>query len=414
MHLAEQGAGKTDRLVDRDCGLSARGKSRFRVLWVHDTATKTGGCEQYIVRTAQLLRKRGVVSSLLYGNSGNGSLEMLSGFDHSFPLVDLAQQIDAIQPDVIYAHRVSGCATVEAIAKSGIPSLRFFHDHKLFCPREHKYTVVTQTTCTRRIGLGCVACLGVINRSSSWPGIRIQSVAALKQEQAAHGRMSGYVVGSDYMANQLAEHGFDRGKIHVLPLFADPPAETAPVARVSGQLLFVGQIVRGKGLDLLIRALPSIAPQVQLTVVGTGAQEDEMHRLAARLGVASRVTFVGKKDQRELAEYYQLASCLVLPSRSPETFAQVGVEAMSHGLPTIATNVGGISQWLVDEVNGLLCEPNQPLALAKAINRFVADPNLASRLGKNCVSDYRLRFQPDRHVDALQTLLVHTATSNRS
>ena len=82
-------------------------------------------------------------------------------------------------------------------------------------------------------------------RSKDWPGLRFQAVGALQAEQLAHLPLHGYVVGSNYMSHHLADHGFDADKIHVLPLFADPPLGSSRVVRDPLELLFVGQIVRG-------------------------------------------------------------------------------------------------------------------------------------------------------------------------
>lgn len=410
MHLTETRVCGEQWASMRPTNERSTGRGRpLRVLWLHDTARRIGGCEQYMVRSANLLRLRGIRSTLLYGESGSGPLEMLSEFDESFPIVDLSAQLASIRPDVIYAHRIAGCATLNALQSSGFPTLRFFHDHKLFCPREHKYTVLTRTTCTRTVGAGCYACLGVITRSERWPGVRLQTVRALQQEQAAHHGLSGYVVASQYMANHLADHGFEPGKIHVLPLFADTPAESEPVPRDRNLLLFVGQIVRGKGLDLLLHALGSTPASVRLAVVGTGAQEDEVKQQCQRLGLASRVSFMGKQSQHQLADFYRRAGCLVVPSRSPETFGQVGVEAMSYGLPAIASAVGGIPQWLRHNENGLLCDPQDASSFARAIIRLVEDSTFADSLSLRARELYVRHFQPQAHMDSLESLLRATA-----
>jgi glycosyltransferase involved in cell wall biosynthesis len=359
-----------------------------------------------MVQTVRLLRERGVESTLVYGESGSGPLDMLGEFERAFPMVDLERQLLRIQPDVVYAHRIAGCGTVKTLVDSGIPSLRFFHDHKLFCLREHKYTAIGQQTCARTIGPNCYACLGFMNRSSSWPGLRIQTVGRLQAEQRAHDGLSGYVVASRYMANHLVDHGFDPSKTHVLPLYtADPPrGESGP--RDRNLLLFVGQIVRGKGLDVLLKSLAATPSSIRLLIVGTGAQEAEATRLARDLRIADRVQFAGKKSQAELSALYRTARCVVVPSRSPETFGQVGIEAMSYGTPVIATKIGGMTEWLTDGESGLFCQPNDVRSLAEAITRLTTDDGLAARLSEGARSSFQQRFTPDLHVNALNALLT--------
>jgi glycosyltransferase involved in cell wall biosynthesis len=386
----------------------------LNVLWLHDTARRIGGCEHYICNTQEKLRMRGIRSTLLYGESGQGSLDMLQNFERAFPIVDLAEQLATIKPDVIYAHRVEGCDTLNTLEKSGIPTIRFFHDHKLFCPREHKYTVIGRQTCTRSIGPNCYSCLGVINRSPQWPGVRLQTVARLRAEQRAHDGLAGYVVASRYMSQHLVDHGFDSSRIHTIPLYvAEPSGELKSVTRADNLLLFVGQIVRGKGLDILLEAMRYIDKSVRLMVVGSGAQLDESITLARRLGLSEQVQFLGQKTQPELAELFQRATGLVVPSRSPETFGQVGIEAMSFGLPVVGTNVGGIGEWLSHERTGLMCQPNNARSLSAAITRLFADRELTQRMGMCALESSRTRFSSQQHIDRLERLFHNLSAQGK-
>ena len=304
-------------------------------------------------------------------------------------------------------------------AKSRLPV--FFHDHKLFCPREHKYTTLTQQTCSRCVGLRCYSCLGMVNKSSRWPGIKFNRVGRLLTEQAVSQKLAAFVVGSDYMATHLADHGFASHKTHVLPLYAMPPESgqsddalanhSEPIPRQGDLLLFVGQLTRGKGIDILLKAMSLTTSPARLEIVGQGPQEEELRRQSCQLGLENRVAFLGKMAPAALSQRYQEAACLVLPSRSPETFGLVGVEAMSYATPVIATDVGGITQWLDDQVNGLLVPSGDVSALAIAIDRCVADPYYTSQLGQNAYESYESDFRPDQHIDSLVHLFHELSPS---
>ncbi len=389
-------------------------RPKLNVLWLHDTARRTGGCEHYICNTQDELRRRGIRSTLLYGESGQGPLEMLGSFERAFPIVDLAEQLAAIKPDLIYAHRIEGCKTLSTLKNSGIPTIRFFHDHKLFCPREHKYTVIGKQTCTQTIGRNCYSCLGVITRSPQWPGVRLQTVARLRSQQRAHDGLAGYVVASRYMSQHLVDHGFDSSKIHTIPLYVEEPlASQDNVVRESNLLLFVGQIVRGKGLDILLEAMRYVDKRVRLMVVGAGPQLDETIALARRLGVSPQIQFLGHQTQTELARLFKLATGLVVPSRSPETFGKVGIEAMSYGLPVVGTNVGGIGEWLSHERTGLMCQPNNSRSLSAAITRLLADTKLRQNMGKRAIEFSQTKFSSAQHLDRL-TSLFHRLTARET
>jgi glycosyltransferase involved in cell wall biosynthesis len=145
----------------------------------------------------------------------------------------------------------------------------------------------------------------------------------------------------------------------------------------------VGRLRYYKGLDTLLHALVSL-PDVGLSVVGEGAMRSEWEELAASLGVASRVRFVGEVNDVALPGIYHQATAFVLPSNArSESFGTVLLEAMASGLPCVTTEVGTGTSWVVqDGATGLVVPPSDPAALAGAIGRLIADPGMASRMGQ--------------------------------
>jgi glycosyltransferase involved in cell wall biosynthesis len=146
-------------------------------------------------------------------------------------------------------------------------------------------------------------------------------------------------------------------------------------------LLFVGILRYYKGLEYLIRALGDV--KATLLVVGSGPMAGEWQSLAARLGVADRVFFVGQHVE-DLPAYYHACDLFVLPSsHRSEAFGLVQVEAMACGKPVVCTELGtGTSYVNVHQDTGLVVPPRDPDALARAINRLLADEELRARLGE--------------------------------
>ena len=376
----------------------------LHVLWVNTQASFRGGAEQYVHRTAGHLAARGVTSSLLYDVSDPGDPSFFRAFSGgAYPIVDAARQVAGLRPDVVYVHRVKDPALLGTLARTDAPVLRFLHDHRLFCLREHKYTAIGQRTCTKTTGLGCYACPGFVERRPD-RSLGLRTLAALEREQEATRRLDGVVVGSRYMAAHVAAHGFDPRRVTVLPLYADGPAHPPSADREAGRLLFVGQLVRGKGLDVLLDALSRVSLPFRLDVAGDGAQAAELQAQAARLGLAGRVSFAGSRRGEDLERLYRRSSVLVVPSRTPETFALVGLEAMRHGLPVIAAAVGGMNEWLEHGRNGLFVPSGDAGALAAAIERLLGDPALAATMGEAGRARLATAFRAEDHVEGLVAL----------
>ncbi len=385
-----------------------------QVVWVNELARLKGGCEHYVYHTVRLLKARGIVSTLLYDAlQEQAAPDMLQWFDQAFPMVELRRQLGDIRADVLYVHRLSNPRATQELLGSGIPSLRFFHDHKLFCLREHKYKTLTHETCTQPIGPRCYPCLGFLNRGTGRLGIRISTVGSLRREQQINMDFDRYVVGSSYMADHLAAHGFDREKTHVLPLYSLSAEGEKEEVRGDDYLLFAGQLIRGKGLDVLLRALALTRQPARLWVAGTGRQEAMFKQLCDALGLQERVAFLGNVPHAELGAYYRRAACVVFPARQPETFGLIGPEAMSRGTPVIASNAGGITEWLRDGETGLAVPPNQPAALANAIDRLLEDRDLRDTMGKKARVRYEQAFRPEHHVTALMELFDLTASRSK-
>jgi len=169
------------------------------------------------------------------------------------------------------------------------------------------------------------------------------------------------------------------------------------------KLLFVGSLIRRKGAADLLRALrqlggsPGGEPgEFELTVIGDGPQEERLRAMASSLGLADRVHFEGFVGDREaLRNHYRRADLLVVPSRH-EGFPRVITEAMSQGLPVVATNVDGIEMVLEHERECLLVEPKEPASLAGAIRRLARSSELRRRLSENGLefAAGRLRVSP--------------------
>jgi glycosyltransferase involved in cell wall biosynthesis len=165
--------------------------------------------------------------------------------------------------------------------------------------------------------------------------------------------------------------------------------------------LSVRRLVYKNGVDTLIEtaemAIKSNS-QIDFLIVGTGPDFDAVRTKISRLGISERCRLAGFVSDAELPAYYNAADLFVLPSKSGEGLPLVGLEAMSCGLPVIATNVGGISE-VIPEGYGKLVPPNYPAALAEAILDFSKKdlPELKKELRTIVLK----RFSWDRNVERL-------------
>jgi len=194
---------------------------------------------------------------------------------------------------------------------------------------------------------------------------------------------------SEYIARQFApaSNGNDT------PLPGLPPD--------SPLLLFVGRLRYYKGLDVLLRALPSVS--ARLLVVGTGPMAESWQALADATGVAERVAWLGDVPDSDLPSLYHLADLLVLPASQPsEAFGLVQVEAMAAGLPVVCTELGtGTSYVNQDGVTGLVVAPRDSDVMAAALNGLLADAERRERMGRAARARAEEEFALDRMVERI-------------
>lgn len=195
-----------------------------------------------------------------------------------------------------------------------------------------------------------------------------------------------------------------RARIEVLmnavPLSA--PAERHP-ACARPNLLFFGEIARHKGVLELTRAFGEVAsalPALQLVFAGTGRAVAETRELSAKLGLDGRTEFTGWLESERKRAVLADATIFVLPSYV-EGVPMALLEAMSLGLPVIATPVGGVPEIVTHEVDGLLVPPGDVAALAAAIARLMSEPQLRERLGRAARATIAARFSLDTAVEQL-------------
>ena len=380
----------------------------MRIVWINDKAEFTGGAETYIYQSVQELSKRESVENIfLYSAESRIDHAYSKVFSFATVLADLKQQLELLKPDIIYVHQVSNIETIKGLLETDTPVVGFIHDHKHFCLREHKYTTIGSQTCTKVVGAECYSCLGFINKKSSFPYISINSVSNVRAIQDLLKQFDHMVVASDYMKEHLLLHAFDEDKISKITLFSKPAdhLEFKYFLPEEKRFLFVGQLVRGKGVDTLLNAFSKLQSEASmLDICGDGKQREELEEKAKSLGISSRVKFHGKVTPDALSHYYSNAYAVIIPSRAPETFNLVGVEAMKHAKAVIATNVGGIKEWLKDGENGLSFPSNDDNKLASILDLSVKNPKMIKKMGETGLNDYHKKFTSQIHCNKIYNL----------
>lgn len=177
-------------------------------------------------------------------------------------------------------------------------------------------------------------------------------------------------------------------------------------------ILHVARLVPVKGTRYLLHAFAALAPRhggVRLAVIGDGPLRRSLHRLAAALGIADRVQFLGALGHGQVLEWMRRAALLVLPSIRTGTGREEGlgmvlIEAAATGLPVIGSAVGGIPECIVEGQTGYLVPERDAGALAGRIGELLDDPARRQRMGAQGRSLIERRFDARRQTADLEDL----------
>ncbi|HYT65055.1 MAG TPA: glycosyltransferase family 4 protein [Vicinamibacterales bacterium] len=181
-------------------------------------------------------------------------------------------------------------------------------------------------------------------------------------------------------ANRVRKYnGLEAEALYHPPRMAARLAQTPP--SYGDFVLSVGRIESVKRVDLLVSAMARVDKPIRLVVAGDGTQRANVERVARESGVADRITFLGSVEDDQLLTLYRDALAVLYPPFD-EDFGYVTLEAfLSRKAVVTATDSGGPNEFVVDGVNGFVCEP-APEAFADAINRLAKNQRHAASLGE--------------------------------
>lgn len=167
-------------------------------------------------------------------------------------------------------------------------------------------------------------------------------------------------------------------------------------------ILSVGRAVEKKGYDVLLRALALLPEELhwRMVHIGGGEELSRLKALAGELGLVDRITWKGALAQEEVLDHYRRAdlfalACRIAANGDRDGLPNVLVEASSQRLACLSTAVSGVPELLIDGENGFVAPPEDPPALAKALEAAIRDPALRKRLGD--AAERRVREHFDHH-----------------
>jgi glycosyltransferase involved in cell wall biosynthesis len=403
---------------------------------------KVGGTETYVGDVVHRLRARGHDLCLLYETEEPENRDRISlpaetpnwcvkSLGAKAALANLREW----QPDVIFSQGLHDPWFETGLLKVA-PSVLFAHTYYGTCiSGEKTFKRPVMQPCTRRFGAKCLLHYYPHRCGGRSPITMLRLYRTQMRRLANVNRYQAVVTHSSYMRDEFVRQGCNPKRIHNISYYSDrfsigdkiadrigaSVSELRAVIEASGErplrLLFLGRMTSLKGGQTLLAALPKthelLRRPLHVTFAGDGPEQTKWQRRAKQLEAQHpwlTIDFPGWLKGDKLDAAFANTDLLVFPSLWPEPFGLIGLEAGHHGVPIAAFDVGGISDWLFEGLNGHLAPGNPPTAdgLADAISKCLSDPRRHKALQRGAM-EVAKSFSINSHLNRLLDIFEHIA-----
>lgn len=382
----------------------------MRVLHVNDHLSESGGVETYLLRVCPELAERGHDVHVAYGK-GSAALPQavqipqiasIRARDDDACAHALQRLIDRLAPDVVHMHGVHNAGAIRTLVDSGRCILHT-HDYRPICPASNFFLKRTEAVCAKTCGPGCFVTTTLRHCMTPRPRPALYFYRRVRWNLAHRDRFRQVICPSRGAADRYLQSGFDRDRVHVVPYFCPLPLAAQPRPLPARPLItFIGRATPTKGWDYFIQALGQLPATVQGLMIGSfdDAARARARALARAAGCEGRLRIEPWVARKDIATVYERTSVLVFPSTWPETMGIVGVEALAFGVPVVASEIGGVGEWLLDRETGRLAAPKSAQQIADAALELL-EPEANRRYGERGRRLVQEKFAPARHLDKL-------------
>lgn len=361
----------------------------MKILMVHNYLRPPSGENTVFEQERQLLESKG--HEVVAYTRENSEIETMRFFEKAMlPLRafwsvtdhrEISRIVRTEKPDVAHFHNIFPLvspAAYRACKGAGVPVVQTLHHFRIVCPGALLF----------REGRVCEDCSGMhflpgirhgCYRNSSLQTAGMAAVVHFhRMIRTWRDRVDLYIALSGFALETYRRLGFPSSDFYVKTNFLQDPVE--PVSEDEEYGIYIGRIGEEKGIPALVDALRK-CPEIPFKVIGDGPLTDYLLGRLKERGLEN-LEYLGVKSHKECMKYLVKARFMVLPSQWYEGVPMVLLEAMSAGKPAIVSNIGVLSEMVMDRINGLVFTPGAKEELTERMKRLHADPEGAREMGK--------------------------------
>jgi glycosyltransferase involved in cell wall biosynthesis len=383
----------------------------LQILHINDHLSAKGGVETYLLSVVPELAQRGYKSHIAFGKGEPGASE----YSHHLPEIasasyrsevtvhyKLTRLLKELKPELVHLHGIQNLAVFQ-VCLDASQVVMTGHDYRTICPVSNLFYKRTKAICSRVCGPMCFPITALFHCMTPRPRWASYFYRRCRWIMKNAVRFSHLIAPSTGAKERFIQAGFSPDRVTVNPYFCSlkPAQEPRPVPS-QPLITFIGRASDVKGWEYFIDALGKLPDSVRGLIVGNfDFAHKELKRLAAASGCPDRLEVKNWASREKISGILRKSTVFVFPSIWPETLGIVGLEAMACGVPVVASDVGGVREWLHDGENGILVPPKSGRRIAEAARNLIDDKEMNLRLGAAGLQTIRSHFLPEHHIKIL-------------
>ena len=383
----------------------------MKILMICDHGSKYGGDLTYIVNLKEGLERKGFVVKILSSDIHKGKKQFsdyeFKGFSetsifkalyyifNAFSYLKLNELLKEFKPDIIHLHNIFYQVSPSILLHlKNTPTVMTIHSCELICPNVLMlFPSKSKNICKTGFGKNCRKCIGIKYYYHKFKFVIYKRLLR---------NIDTFISVSKFVQDILNKVGYKT----IQTIYNGIKLLEYSRMGKENNLLYIGRLSREKGVEYLLKAMPLIIkkiPMVHLDIVGDGNEKYKLEILSKELKLEKNVTFIGSVLYNKVEEYYKKVNIIIVSSILPDAFPLIGPEAMSAGRPVIASNVGGIPEWLDDGKTGFLVEPGNSEQIAEKVMKLLSNRKFLEQMGKNARKKAE-QFSIDKHVIQIENI----------
>jgi len=331
-------------------------------------------------------------------------IKILSNCIYSFEAKSkMIKLLKDTKPDLVYLLTIVNDispSVIDACKKLNIPVVMRLSDYFMICGNYHMIKNNELCDLCVKNPLNCIKYKCVKDRV--FPSLARSLSIIAHNILRIYDYIDAFICPCTFMKNALTQAGYPEEKIFKINSFISPE-DYEPVQENQNYILYFGRISPEKGVKYLVEAKKYIKEKIPLYIVGDSNNKDYVNSLHDKIKNLNLkdIKFLGRKDGEELKKIIEGSKFTIIPSICPDNSPMSALESMACAKPVIASDIGGLSEQIIDSETGFLVPPRSSKILAEKIEYLWKNDNLIKKMGLYSRKHIEKNFSPDKHYNDL-------------